>query len=223
MAGSQEREESRMRLLTCVLIVALVASVAMAASPVPTSAGDKAMVFMFRGLDDLGLKGYGDCWGVGMRYYISDMNALRGGLIFGNEKVTYKAQEEGEDDLEETESEMGVEINYERHLEAPCKSVSPYIGAGIGYWKWKCETPAVYTRDYPTYTEEESGFYLQALAGFEWGFTDCMTLGGEYQLGMASGSYDETSEYGGDTTTLSEEEFSWMGFGTASVYLSVYW
>jgi opacity protein-like surface antigen len=216
-----------MRLLTCMLIVVvLLVGAASAASPVPTSKGDKAMIFMFRGLDRLGLKGYGDCWGVGMRYYISDMNALRGGVIFGNDKYTDKSQVEGGDDYEYTESEYGVDINYERHLEAPCKSVSPYLGAGIGYFSWKSEEPYAgeAARDYDKYTQKQSGFDVHALAGFEWGFTDCMTLGGEYMLGFSSGSYKEEANYvGGDTSTLSEQDHSWMGFGTASVYLSVYW
>ncbi len=41
------------------------------------------MVFMFNGFDDLGLGGYGGYYGIGMRYYIADMTAIRGGLEFG--------------------------------------------------------------------------------------------------------------------------------------------
>jgi Outer membrane protein beta-barrel domain len=181
------------------------------------------MIFKFEGLADLDLHGVGDCWGVGMRYYISDMNAIRAGLIFGNDKVTLKAQEEGEDDLEDTESEYGVEIGYERHLEAPCASVSPYLGAGLTYYNWKDEYPMLGTREYAKETETESGFDLHAMAGFEWGFTECMTLGGEYQLGFFSGSYKDEGSYQGNTTTFQEDDYSWMGFSTAALYLSVYW
>jgi opacity protein-like surface antigen len=195
----------------------------MAAAPVHTDKGDKAMVFQFSGLSELGLSGPGDSWGVGMRYYISDMNAIRGGLIFGNDRWTEKAQEEGQDDLDHKESEYGFEVGYERHLEAPCASVSPYIGAGAAYYTWKSECPAGEGREYAKDKESESGFNVHAMAGFEWGFTECMTLGGEYQLGMFSGSYKEEIDSGGQTYTIDEEEYSWMGFSTASVFLSVYW
>lgn len=213
-----------MRLLTCMLVLVLLVGTATAASPVPTSKGDKAMVFTFYGLDDLELDGYRDSWGLGMRYYISDMNALRGGIIYGSNKETEKSQTADGDDYEYTRSALGFEVNYERHLEAQCKSVSPYLGAGLGYFSWKYEEPYSDAREYDKYTETESGFYVHGLAGFEWGFTDCMTLGGEYSLGFLSGSCKEEAEYvGGDTSTLSETDHSWMGVNTASVYLSVYW
>ncbi len=213
-----------MRLLTYVLIVMLVVvGTVSAAAPVHTAKGDKAMIFGFQGLDDLGLDGPFGSWSVGMRYYISDMSAVRAMLSYGNDSWTDKALEEGQDDYEVKESEMGVGLAYERHLEAPCASVSPYLGGGISYYKWSEEYPVVSARDYAVETEDESEFYVFGMAGFEWGFTECMTLGGEYQLGFASGSYSDEVEYSGDTTTIDEEEWSWMGFSTASVFLSVYW
>jgi len=212
-----------MRLLTCTLVVLLLVGTAFAAAPVHTDKGDKAFVFGFHGLNDLDLGGPVGEWSVGMRYYISDMNALRGVLSFGNDSYTDKGLEEGEDDYEWNESEIGFGIAYERHLEAPCASVSPYLGAGAGYWRWSEEYPVEGTRDYPVETEEASGFVLYGMAGFEWGFTECMTVGGEYQLGFESGSWSDEVEYSGDSTTIDEEEWSWMGFSTASVFLSVYW
>ena len=212
-----------MRLLTCMLILVLLVGTAAAAAPVHTDKGDKAMVFGFSGLGELGLSGPYDAWSVGMRYYISDMNAIRAGLTFGRDKSTMKAQGEGQDDLEQTESEYGFAVGYERHLEAPCASVSPYLGGQIGYYSWKDEYPVVGTRDYPVETESDSGFHVAALAGFEWGFTECMTLGGEYQLGMCSGTYKDEIDSGGESYTLVEEEYSWTGFSTESVFLSVYW
>jgi len=216
-----------MRLLTCVLVaLIMVVGTASAASPVHTEKGDKAMVFTFHGLGELGLSGYGDDWGLGLRYYLSDMNALRAGLLFGMSSFTEKGIAEGEADLEDSESAFGIDLNYERHLGAPCASVSPYIGGGIGYWSWSGEFENIdlASRDNPKITEDESGFYFQGIAGFEWGFTDCMTLGGEYQLGWASGSWkQEYDPVEGETQTWDEEEFSFMGFHTASVFLSVYW
>jgi opacity protein-like surface antigen len=212
-----------MRLLTCMLVVVLLVGAASAAT-VPTSKGDKAMVFTFHGLNDLDLTGYGHEWGVGMRYYISDMGAIRAGLEFGQDSWTEKGLAEGVEDRENKESSFGLELNYERHLEAACKSVSPYLGAGGGFWSWKSEDEVFATRANPKWTETESGFYVQAIAGFEWGFTECMTLGGEYELGWASGSWKDEYDNGeGSTETVDEEDFSFMGFNTASLFLSVYW
>ena len=83
--------------------------IAMAAE-VPTSQGDKSMVFMFNGFDALSLGGYGE-YGAGMRYYIADYTAIRATLIFGN--CSYTEEWEGyDDDYEENYSLYGVEAVY---------------------------------------------------------------------------------------------------------------
>jgi hypothetical protein len=198
-----------MRLITCVAIAFMLFAVSAQAAEVPMSAGDKAMVFMFHGLDDLGLSGYGHDYGFGMRYYMSDGMALRGGVVFGMNTWT---DESGEEDFETTENSMGVEAIYEMHMEGPCASVSPFLGVG-GSWmsySWENDNDDKY---------EDSMFGIFGVAGFEWGFTDCMTLGGEYRLGFSSGSYEETTAGQVDE----EGSASMVGFDTASVFLSVYW
>ena len=50
-----------------------------------------------------------------------------------------------------------------------------------------------------------------------------MTLGGEYELGLWKYSGETEEDIGGSTDTYDEYEGSFMGVGTASVYLSVYW
>jgi opacity protein-like surface antigen len=211
-----------MRLLTCVLFALLLVGTAMAAAPVHTDKGDKAMIFEFVGLSDLALNGYDQSWGVGMRYYFSDMNAIRAGIVFGNQKSTLKAQAEDQDDLEDKENEYGIDVTYEHHLKAPCASVSPYIGGALGYFTWKNEYPAVGARDYAKETEKETGFFGGACAGFEWGFTECMTLGAEYRVGLFSENYKDEISSGGSTTTLEDHDYSFTGFSTSMLFLSVY-
>jgi opacity protein-like surface antigen len=215
-----------MRLLVCImcmLAVLALAGTAAAAAPVHTDKGDKAMIFEFVGLSDLSLNGYDQSWGVGMRYYFSDMNAIRAGIVFGNQKYTLKAQEEGQDDLENKENEYGIDVTYEHHLKAPCASVSPYIGGALGIFTWKNEYPAGGARDYAKETEKENGYFGGACAGFEWGFTDCMTLGAEYRVGLFSENYKDEVSSGGSTYTLSETTTSFTGFSTSMLFLSVYW
>ena len=196
-----------------VLAVMLVATTAMAAE-VPTSEGDKALVFMFQGLDDLSLDGYGGDYGVGMRYYIADGTAIRLGVQFAGETYT-----DDDSDFEEVYSAYGLSAVYEKHLEGACSSVSPYWGVGASFTMLSVE----YTdQNDDTWTDSGSGFGGFAVVGFEWGFTNCMTLGGEYQAGFSSWSAETETDIGGDTDTFNEYSGSFMGFGAASVYLSVY-
>jgi len=204
-----------MKLFTfIVLALMLVGTTAMAAE-VPTSRGDKAMVFMFNGLDDLSVGGYGGFYGFGARYYIADGTAIRVGLQFGKQSHT-----DVDWDWEDEYNTYGVNAVYEKHMAGPCSSVSPYWGIGASY-------SSVSDKDTDdvgdTLTYSSSGYYAFGLLGFEWGFTNCMTFGGEYGLGFTSSSSQYESVIGGSTNTFNEHDYSGMGFATASVYLSVYW
>ena len=197
-----------------VLAVMLVATTALAAAEVPTSRGDKAMVFMFNGLCYLSAEEYGE-YGVGMRYYIADGTAIRLGVQFG--KDTFKDDDWND---EWNYSVYGVNAVYEKHMAGPCSSVSPYWGLGAGYTTYSDK----YEDDVgDTWTNSGTGFAGFGVMGFEWGFTDCLTLGGDYMLGFESWSSDTEADIGGVTNTYNEYSGSFMGFGTASVYLSVYW
>lgn len=210
-----------MKLFIFAIIAVMLSGVAMAAE-VPTSEGDKAMVFMFDGLADLGLDGYGGHYGIGMRYYIADMTAIRGGLVFGKWSETEEADMPGYEDRENTYTVYGLNAVYEKHLEGPCASISPYWGAGGAFFMSSDE----YADEYGDgWTDKESGFGAFGVLGFEWAFTGCMTLGGEYQLGFWNWSGEsEYDEDGGERTeTCCKYNGSYMGFDTASVYLSVYW
>jgi len=201
-----------MKLFTFVLVALMISGIAMAAE-VPTDAGDKAMVFMFHGLSDLGLSGYGDMdYGFGMRYYIADGTALRGGLLLGLDSYT-----DEQADMEYTVNMYGLELVYEKHMEGPCASVAPFMGLG-GQFMTMSDTIKDNTTD-DELTVSGTGFGAFGVAGFEWGFTDCMTLGGEYRLGFSSASAEQ--EFNGDSADLFSSTMT--GFGTASVYLSVYW
>jgi hypothetical protein len=182
------------------------------------------MVFMFNGLSDLSLGGYGE-YGIGMRYYINDGTAIRGGVQFAKTSLT---REEPDPDAEYNYMMYGVEVVYEKHLEGPCPSISPYFGAGASFAMESAEYTNWLIDDYwqeyrDGETDKGTVFGLFGVLGFEWGFANCMTLGGEYQLGFESCSgeteYDEVETR---VETCDEYKDSFMGFSTASVYLSVY-
>ncbi|MBD3348122.1 MAG: outer membrane beta-barrel protein [Candidatus Eisenbacteria bacterium] len=218
-----------MRLLVFVAAFMLVAGVALGAE-VPTMKGDKAMVFMFDGLDDLDLDSYAG--GIGMRYYFGDYMAIRGGVMFDMYSETEEPCSDAPDgypDYEYSSSAYGIELVFEKHLEGCSPSVSPYFGVG-GYFRMMSseeKDPTATEDGYGTdvCTEDYTYLGLFGALGFEWAFTDCMTLGGEYTVGFQSMSGEEETDYayeGVDTETC-EESGSWMGFDEASVYLSVYW
>jgi hypothetical protein len=80
-----------------------------------------------------------------------------------------------------------------------------------------------------TYTQtwDTTKFGLFGALGFEWAFTGCMTLGGEYRVGFSNESGEPDSE--GEAPMYPQVELgdkcteTTMGFSEASVYLSVYW
>jgi len=201
-----------MKLFIFMVLAVMLMGMTAQAGEVPTSKGDKAMVFMFHGLDDLSLHGYGGDYGIGLRYYIADGTAIRGGIVLGTGSVT-----DEQDDMEYSGSSYGLEVIYERHMEGPCASVSPFWGLGGQFSSFSEEEKDNVSDD--EYKISGTGFGVFGVAGFEWGFTDCMTLGGEYRLGFLSESGEE--EYNGDSADLYSSNFT--GFGAASVYLSVYW
>ena len=214
-----------MKLFIFVLLAVMLVGITAQAGEVMTSKGDKAMVFMFNGLDDLSLGGYGGQYGIGMRYYIADGTAIRGGVQFGNWSETYESDYEGYADDENNYSLYGLNAVYERHMEGPCSSVSPYWGVGAGFamrsdeYIWAAGSDGETT----TTTYKDSGFSGFGVLGFEWAFTNCMTLGGEYQAGYWMWSGETESEGIEDRSdTTDKYSGSFMGFGTASVYLSVY-
>jgi len=208
-----------MKLFIFVIVAMMLSGLAMAAE-VPTSKGDKAMVFMFNGLSYLSLDStddYEDDYdvGFGMRYYISDNRAIRGTITFGRHaKVTER--DAWDEDKEETYRVIGLDAAYEMHMEGPCSSVSPYWGIGAGFVS---STEECKDENGDEETTTGTGFGGYGVLGFEWAFTNCMTLGGEYRAGLWAEAKETEDVSGTPDQTIGEADF---GFATASVYLSVY-
>jgi hypothetical protein len=202
-----------------VLAVMLVASTALAAE-VPTSRGDKAMVFMFDGLCFLSAEEYAE-YGVGMRYYIADGTAIRVGVQFGRSSWLDESDVSGVADSENNYSLYGLNAVYERHMGPACSSVSPYWGIGAGFAIHSDEyiVPAGVANEIQTTTYKGTDYEVFGVMGFEWGFTDCLTLGGDYKLGFTGGSTEREVD---DDPVDNKYSDTLIGFGTASVYLSVY-
>jgi hypothetical protein len=214
-----------MKVFTLVFVILMLSGIAMAGGEVPMSMGDKAMVFMFDGLANLSIDGPHPA-GFGMRYYISDGTAIRGLVIVDRYSHVDEADEEGYADDEHNYTGYGLAAVYEKHMESMCPSVAPYWGLGAGFEMASDEYVTATGPDGGTSTTTDKGTWFEVFGalGFEWAFTDCMTLGGEYQLGFwrGSGETELDSSSGSRSETYDKFSDTWIGFDTTSVFLSVY-
>ena len=203
-----------MKLFTFAIIAVMLIGTIATAAEVPTSEGDKAMVFTFSGFDNLGVLPYGGMsladilpeeedrdenlealegftGGLGMRYYISDGMAVRSGLTLSMASVTNTCEWDGWTDPKASLTSFGIDVMIEKHMDVPFNSISPYIGVGgnFGMVSLKSEPSVLETPDWLQTTEEKTSittFGVGAALGFEWAFVDGMTLGAEYKLGFTS-------------------------------------
>jgi opacity protein-like surface antigen len=223
--------------VACVICLLFVASMAQAAT-VATTAGTKAMVFRFSGLSNLGLSGYSGMQfagnldvpanvGVGMRYYIHDGLAIRPGLDIGMARSSEKGLG-GDTDDKTSGSVIGLSVAIEKHLPGPA-NVSPYMGGGAGFGMARATSEPSRPQQPATgtmlkATDKAVAFGVFGMLGFEWGFTESLTLGGEYRLGLNVSSGSTEREFQNSPTVKSNEISGLgIGFGTASVYLSAGW
>ena len=181
---------------------------AVQAAEISTKAGTKALVFEFNGLSTLGLNPYNG--GIALRYYLSDGLAIRPGVQFGWNQNTVKPTS---GNLKNTTTSVGVNAVLEKHLTGPT-SVSPYLGVGasVGYRKVKNEYPASNPADQNT-----TSVGVMGVAGFEWGWTESVTLGGEYTLGFNYSSSKDKLHTGSDSSSMG------IAIDSATLALSVTW
>lgn len=186
-----------------------------------TASGNRAILFSFSGLSTMGangLFGVGSPYsitlpeganvnpssfynsvvpGIGMRWYLANNMALRGGIGFGTFSQTKKSSTTGNSDETQSGLLFGIQALAEWHM-TPIGGVSPYFGGGINV----ALSSATIKPSEPSGTTAEfdaSGtqFGIAGVAGFEWFFTNAMSLGGEYQLGLGLTSGSETIKASG--------------------------
>jgi len=155
-------------------------------------------------------------FGAGYQYYFTNQIAVVFGLSYGTTSSSL------EDDNGKTESSLtlfGISVDGNYHL-VSLYSVSPYIGLHINYGllsgsdEFTPDGGETLTTDY-----SGNGFGIAAQCGFDWYFTEGLSLGGKYALGFQSlGKPEITTEDGteeGPSTTA-------FGISTFSVLLNVH-
>jgi hypothetical protein len=201
-----------MKRLTLALVVivatALVTGAALAGGMPMTDAGSKQIVFGFTGLDNLGLNpySYDSHPQLAFRYFLNDGMAVRPGVYIGYDKTT-----DEQTDVETTGMDLALSAVIEKYLPS-VHSVAPYIGIGAGFGYNKDETT-----NSSEVTTTGTSIDVLGVAGFQWYFTDALSLGGEY-VGAFRHSSSKTEVDGDTTSETSMMKFYWYA---ASVYLSV--
>jgi hypothetical protein len=157
-----------------------------------------------------------DLFGAGFQYYITDQIALALGLSFGSTSSTLDS-EDSKTETSNTVFGVGIDANY--HL-ASLYGVSPYIGVNVNFSSLSGTTEYTPTGEELQKTEVSgSGFGAAAQFGFDWYFTEGLSLGGKYALGFRSLGEPEIKSGGETTKGASSSSF---GISTFSVILNVH-
>lgn len=227
--------------LAVALIGCMLVGTAFAGGSPQTSIGTKQLVFQFHGLSHLGLSSYGFSsmreviyfasyeldedledlplygGGIGIRYFFGEGLAIRPSINISY--ASAKADYEGSGtDPKSTATDIAFSALLEKHLPA-VHSISPYLGAGLGYDRFKIEDEPYYDWDKASITL--SALDLKGVVGFQWYFTDGMSLGGEYLGSFSMGKVTTESTDGGETEKGPELTFNRFYWDAASVFLSV--
>lgn len=157
-----------------------------------------------------------DLMGAGFRYFITNEIALGLGLSFGTSSSTLES-ETGKSESSMTVFGVGVDANY--HLTS-LYGVSPYVGINVNFSslsgtdEFTPDGGATETTDY-----SGSGFGAAAQFGFDWYFTEGLSLGGKYALGFRSLGEPEVTS---DGETVKGPSSTAFGISTFSVILNVH-
>lgn len=165
--------------------------------------------------------------GVGVRYYLTDQMALRGGLGIGFISQSEKNPSGSASNPLSDNTVSGMLIGVQGIAELRMKNVgpiSPYVGAGLGL---QLASVSATTHSSATSSLDSKAsattFKLLLCGGFEWFYEDNISFGAEYQLGlgMLSGSTTR-SPSGGSSTTTDLPSGTTIGTNAFSLVLSMY-
>lgn len=115
-------------------------------------------------------------------------------MIFGNASSKNESSIENYIGEETSFSGFGLGADYIKHLNN--SKITPYVGAGVGFFTGKIKTEEAHMQGSGYSTLEESGseFYVRALFGVEYFIRKNVSLSGEYQLPYTRTTEKATSE-----------------------------
>lgn len=157
-----------------------------------------------------------DLYGAGFRYFVTDQIAVALGLNFGTGSTTQEFTNGDKDELSVTTFGVSVDGNY--HLKA-LYSVSPYVGVNLNFGTYSSTSEQTVNTVTDKIEYSGTGFGAGINFGFDWYFTEGLSLGGKYTLGFKSlGKPDQKT----GNVTYEGQSSSSFGIGSASVILNVH-
>ncbi len=206
----------------CLSIACLLMLVASSVAGAATKASNE-LLFGFSGLNTLSLDTYQG--GIAVRHYMSDNLAIRPGVSLGIGSTTVDGVPYWTDG-KVTSSQFGLDVAVEQHM-GTSKTVSPYVGADVGFamdsnkeeFTHPLDMTGVARREFST-TVSNTGFMVAGLVGFQWFFTESVSLGGEYQFGLSSASRTIKEEWSA-TPAVPDAKGSGFGVGFYSTKLAI--
>lgn len=157
-----------------------------------------------------------DLYGAGFRYFITNEIAVGIGLNFGTGSSSREYANGDTEDYSATSFGLAVDANY--HLKA-LYGVSPYVGINLNLGTYSTTDEQMVNGTTNKTEYSGSGFGAGVNCGFDWYFTEGLSLGGRYTLGFSSLGKPEVKV--GNTTTEGASS-SAFGIGSASVILNVH-
>lgn len=209
-----------------VLVVAmLVLAVAVGAQDLRTM--DKAILFTFSGLSNLGVTNYnaGPATGVGAKIFnAAGTMAYRPCILFGMSSTEEDPDIDDYVGEKESATSFGVMFDVIKHLNK--NAITPYIGGGAGFMKMSQSTESGHMEDDdPDETKRSiSGLTLRGILGVEWFVKKNISLSGEYRLAFTKGSQENKSKFGGaDDWNKSSASETEIGIGSSGLFtLAIY-
>jgi hypothetical protein len=184
------------------------------------AAGSKAALFSFSGLATLGANAYNG--GIGMKYYLIDMLALRASLSFAFADQGTPAPAAGGTAGDANGFSVGLNVGAEYHLLKT--RVSPYVGGTMGFLSTSTSkkdpvatggTATKYENTVILGLTPGFNFNIAALAGVEFFIVKELSLSAEYRLGYSvTAPYDAKTTIANVTTTVKTGADSFVGIYT---------
>jgi hypothetical protein len=161
-------------------------------------------------------------FGAGFQYYVTKEIALVLGVSFGTSTETQDSMNTFTPKNETSSTSIGVALDANYHLKA-LYGVSPYIGVNVNFGSYS-ETEETTSEGTASKLESKgTGIGAGLNFGFDWYFTEGMSIGGKYTIGFRSMSAPEaTSTSGSTSNTFKGPSSTSIGTGAASVFLNVH-
>lgn len=196
--------------------------------------GSTVLLFSFYGLAWGGWAGRGDDFydgpievaefenGIGAKYFVSELTAVRVGIQFAGGSATIPANPlAGQQGIDGKVSATRLGFSAAVEFHTTSGFVSPYLGAGIGYSTTGTEettvevgnpvSPPDRTRNSAKGADIKGDYYrgettisAYALAGFEFFVWKDVSLAGEYKFGFVSTSRKDEKLTSGNITTTTK-------------------